>query len=116
MTDALSICALTVIQGIRDALADEESFHVPASVIEWLDRQIEQHEIDIQAIPAKRREIALIWCIEDVQVVRPDLSEDQAWEVLQVVQRRHDATLGVTWDTLEWVAQDLFGDAPKSDE
>jgi len=73
-------------------------------------------EIDIRVLLAERRQIAVIWSVEDVQEVRPDLSEDQGWDVLQVVQRRHDATLGVTWDTLEWVARDLFGDAPDSDD
>lgn len=65
--------------------------------------------IDIHAMLAKRQQIAIIWSIEDVLEVRPDLSDDQAWEVLRVVDRRHDANLGVTWDTLAFAAADLFG-------
>jgi hypothetical protein len=72
------------------------------------------HDIDIDALLADRKQIALIWSIEDVQEVRPDLTDKQAWEVLQQVKSHHDATLGVTWETLEWVAQDLFGDAPET--
>jgi hypothetical protein len=72
------------------------------------------HDIDIDALLADRKQIALIWSIEDVQKVRPDLTDKQAWEVLQQVKSQHDATLGVTWETLEWVAQDLFGDTPET--
>ena len=73
-------------------------------------------DIDIHALLAERRQIAVIWSIEDVQEVRPDLSGDQAWEVLQVACKSHDATLGVTWETLECAAQSLFGDAPNRDD
>ena len=72
-------------------------------------------DIDIHAVLVKRREIAITWCIEDVQGIRPDLSEDQAWEVLQQVKDVHDAEWGISWSTLETVAEDLFGDAPEAD-
>ncbi len=71
-------------------------------------------DIDIDALLADRKQIALIWSIEDVQQVRHDLTDEQAWEVLQQVKNDHDATLGVTWDTLEWAAKDLFGAAPET--
>lgn len=73
------------------------------------------HDIDIHAVLAKRRQIAAIWCVEDVQEVRPDLSDDQAWEVLQYAGRHHDAEHGMTWTTLEIVAEELFGSAPEDD-
>jgi len=68
--------------------------------------------LHVHEVLAKNRQIAIIWSIEDVQEVRPDLSEDQAWEVLQAVRSDHDATLGVSWETLEYEAQRLFGHAP----
>jgi hypothetical protein len=70
-------------------------------------------ELDIDAILAERRQIAVIWSVEDVQQVRPDLTDDQAWEVLQQVDRKHDAELGINWLTLECFADELF---PKPDE
>ena len=73
-------------------------------------------DIDIYALLAERKQIALIWSVEDVQEVRPDLTNEQAWEVLQQVKSDHDATIGVNWETLEWAAQDLFGDAPETGE
>ena len=75
----------------------------------------ETSPFNIDEILAKRRQIAAIWGIEDVQSIRPDLSEEQAWEVLQMVDRHKDAELGITWLTLEMAAEDLFGDAPETD-
>jgi hypothetical protein len=74
------------------------------------------NDIDIHALLAERRQIAAIWSIEDVQHVRPDLTDERAWEVLQRVDRYHDCNYGITWMTLEFIAEDLFGDAPETDE
>ncbi|NER82106.1 MAG: hypothetical protein F6K42_21610 [Leptolyngbya sp. SIO1D8] len=52
--------------------------------------------------------IALGWGVEDVQSVRPDLDEEQAMEVLEVVDYKHDATIGVNWDTLQFFADGMF--------
>jgi hypothetical protein len=73
-------------------------------------------EPEIHALLASRRQIAHIWSIEDVQGIRPDLDGDQAWEVLQNVNRHKDAELGITWLTLEMEAEHLFGDAPETDQ
>lgn len=54
----------------------------------------------IQAILARRRQIAVIWSVEDVQQVRAELTDAQAWEVLQATQQAHDATIGINWDVL----------------
>lgn len=73
-------------------------------------------EADIHALLARRRQIAVIWCTEDVQEIRPGISEEQAWEVLQAASRYHDATIGINWDVLGCHADMLFGDAPETDE
>ena len=73
-------------------------------------------ELDIHALLASRRQIAAIWSIEDVQQVRPDLTDEQAWEVLQQVKRRHDAEIGINWIVLECHADMLHDDAPDADE
>ncbi len=67
------------------------------------------HAIDIHALLAERRQIAAIWSIADVQAVRPDLTDDQAWEVLWQVGRKHDAEVGICWTTLDCMADILFG-------
>jgi hypothetical protein len=72
-------------------------------------------DIDIHALLAERRQIAVVWSVEDVQEVRPDLTDDQCWEVLEQANDRHDAGIGITWDVLEIHAADLFGTAPETD-
>jgi len=70
-------------------------------------------EIDVHALLAARRQIAPIWSVEDVQSVRPDLTDDQAWEVLQYAERRHDAEIGINWEVLSCHAELVHGDAPE---
>ncbi|MFL5285239.1 MAG: hypothetical protein ACJ8AW_30750, partial [Rhodopila sp.] len=63
----------------------------------------------------ENRQIAVTWCIEDVKEVRPDLTDEQAWQVLQQAKQEHDAGIGINWDVLKCHAQMLFGDVPKTD-
>jgi hypothetical protein len=52
--------------------------------------------------------------IGDVKEVRPDLTDAQASEVLEEVERFCEGS--VTWDELEWIADGLFPDTPQSHE
>jgi len=72
-------------------------------------------DIDIDALLAQRGEIAVPWSIADVKDVRPDLSDEQCWEVLENVKRKHDAEYGISWTTLASWADLLFGRAPETD-
>ncbi len=54
------------------------------------------------------KQIAAIWGIEDVQELRPDLTAEQAWEVLQRVDHHHDADHGITRNTILLAAEELF--------
>jgi hypothetical protein len=51
-----------------------------------------------------------------VQEVRPDLSDDQAWAVLEATKDNHNANSGINWEVLRDHADTLFGDAPGTDE
>jgi hypothetical protein len=55
-----------------------------------------------------KRQIAIVWSIEDVQEVRPDLSDGKCFQVLLAVKRHHDARTGINWDVLDCVADALF--------
>jgi hypothetical protein len=57
---------------------------------------------------ANKYSIFIEWCIDDVKDVRPDLDDEQAMEVLEFVKDRHDATIGITWRTLEYAADYLY--------
>ncbi|HLJ45701.1 MAG TPA: hypothetical protein VKU01_06830 [Bryobacteraceae bacterium] len=54
------------------------------------------------------KQIADIWGIEDVQTLRPKLTADQAWEILQRVDDDHDPNHGITRKTIRRVADELF--------
>ena len=59
--------------------------------------------------------IGILWGIEDVKHVAPHLSDDQARDVLEMAERRHDATIGINWDVLDTVA-DILYEAPEEEE
>ncbi len=60
------------------------------------------------------KQIAAIWSVLDVQRVRPDLSEAEAWEVLQWIDRYQDGEHGITWDTLRLTADEKFPKKPRT--
>ena len=61
-----------------------------------------------ESLATPNQTITVIWHIEDVQMVRPDLDAEQAYEVLTAVKRNHDATIGINWDVLSTIADILF--------
>jgi hypothetical protein len=79
-----------------------------ATASEYFDVNRHVHEL-----LAKHHSIAAIWHIDDVKGIRPHLTDDQAWEILEEVGRKHDAEYGITWLTLEIFADDLFPKCPR---
>lgn len=103
----------TIKLNLRDILEekclDSASVPVEVSLREFLDYDDDwEHDLDVHELLAAQREIAVIWHVEDVQSVRPDLSDDEAWEVLQAAKKRHDAGIGINWDVLEHHADALY--------
>jgi hypothetical protein len=114
---------------LDDLLAEIESEDDPAFTpdqVNFLEKRIyevrelltdnEPADIDlyVHSLLAKHRKIAAIWCVEDVKQSRPDLTDEQAWEVLEQVRDIHDAEWGISWTTLETVADDLFPESRSS--
>jgi hypothetical protein len=56
------------------------------------------------------------WHIDDVLMVRPDLTEEQAVEVLGAVADNFDAGLGITWFNFEFWADELFPPAEEDQQ
>jgi len=73
-----------------------------------LTETIDIDDVDFHQLLAKDGKIAAIWCIEDVKGIRPHLTDDQAWEVLEEVGRKHDAEYGISWTTLGDFADMMF--------
>lgn len=86
---------------------------------DYINEELERgNEIDVYTLKnaieafeggaANKHSIFIEWCIDDVKEVREDLDDEQAMEVLEFVKDKHDATLGITWDTLEYAADHLY--------
>ncbi|QVL31640.1 hypothetical protein KIH39_22780 [Telmatocola sphagniphila] len=71
--------------------------------------------LDIHALLAEHKQIAIVWSAEDVHEVRPDLDVYEAWDVLQLVRKQYDCNFGISWETLEAAALSLFGEDPESE-
>lgn len=63
---------------------------------------------EIDAILASRGQVAIIWSIADIQEVRPDLTDKQAWSVLRECIDKHDAQYGINWELIKAVAEEVF--------
>jgi hypothetical protein len=68
----------------------------------------EEIDVDLDELLAENRRIAHVWGTDDVRQLRPDLDDDQAWAVLQKVADRLDGALGITFETIETAAGELF--------
>lgn len=89
-----------------ECIGDFASFEAAAEVRRRLEGLVAA--VDLHALLAARRQIAAIWGVEDVRQVRPDLNDDQAYEVLRAADRAHDSTFGLNWQTIEDAAEALF--------
>jgi hypothetical protein len=50
--------------------------------------------------------ISIIWNIEDVKSLEPNMSDEQSIEVLRLALKNHDANEGINWTVLEyWISQ-----------
>jgi len=106
LVDAIGLKAISWFNPEQHDFLMERFSEIRAS----LGPEISVDDIDLHVhrLLAEKRKIAPIWCIDDVRGIRPDLTEEQAWEVLQQVGDHHDAEWGISWTTLETTADDLF--------
>jgi hypothetical protein len=73
-------------------------------------KHIDETVRELERRLAEHAAVAIIWSIENVLEIRPDLTPAQAWEVLQEVRQDRAAGMGVNWDTLAYVAAALYGE------
>ena len=52
--------------------------------------------------------INIRWSFEDVLSIREDLTDEQAMFVLEAVDDNHDASIGVNWNVIECMADDMY--------
>ena len=63
-----------------------------------------------------RKHVAAIWSIHDVSAIRPDLSLSECWEILQHAARKHAHGIGLTRNSIESVAYELYPDVDEHDK
>jgi len=68
--------------------------------------QLNQESLPVTINP--NSQIALIWNAYEVQILYPRLTDEQAMAVLREVERKHDPEMGVTYDTLRIMADEMF--------
>lgn len=49
-----------------------------------------------------KRQIAIIWSIEDVQGLNSELSDEQAFEVLKRFEQHHEGSMEQMWYDLQY--------------
>ena len=52
--------------------------------------------------------IQIPWAVKDILQQRPDLTNEQAKCVLQQLAQFHDASIGINWDVIDEMAEELF--------
>ncbi|EIO6575326.1 hypothetical protein M9M43_002115 [Escherichia coli] len=67
---------------------------------------VEECVARLSALAPGERVMVTVWTVEDVWEERPDLTAEQAEDVLRVVNRRYGTG---DWSTLAEIATDLFG-------
>lgn len=55
-------------------------------------------------------EILIKWNIDDVKELRPDLTDQECREVLHKVEHYYDADIGISYFTINYWADELFGE------
>jgi len=103
-----------VAQQLKPGFGTSLSEHdAPVHIVAISDSHGELHQ-DAYLLPlmAAFGQTAIVWSYRDVLEVRPDLTVEQASCVVHEALHDNAASPGVGWDTLESVANRLFGLPP----
>ncbi len=72
--------------------------------------ELDETELDLHELLRENRMIGHFYTVEDVQHLRPHLSEEQAWQVLQAIDKSVKVApeYGMSWDGIRDTADSLF--------
>lgn len=70
---------------------------------------LDEHDLDLRDLLHGNRIIAQLWSVPDVQSLRPDLDDEQAWAVLVELEPDAIDGLGIDASDIKRVADQLFG-------
>ena len=89
-----------IVGEVEEALENIRKYHCP--------RLTHQIDVDIDELLAGHHAIGIVWDIEHVKDQRPDLTDSQAWEVLQECQSCWERLNDPMLETIPQVADNLF--------
>ena len=61
-------------------------------------------------------EIAIVWSADDVRQECNWLTDDQACDVLNALEHRHDACIGINWEVIHHTASYLYPEKETDDD
>lgn len=93
-------CAIADLEGILPEIEPSGDRNHPA----WKTLD----ELKAAAENLTSREILFSWSVEDVQSVRPDLTDEQAFAVLERCEYCLDGEIGMNWYAIQAAADDLY--------
>jgi hypothetical protein len=100
LTDPLEAAIDDIIGEVEEAIANIRKYHAPM--------MMHQVDVNIDELLADHHAIGIVWDIQHVNDQRPDLSDEQAWEVLQECQNCWERLNDPMLETIRQVADNLF--------
>lgn len=105
---------------IRDYLEDNAGCgisvqaHVDTDdILQALDLPDEdEFDFDLDEVLEEQRQIAILFTIDDVKEIRPDLTDDQAWQVLKNCRTRFRQCQSIDCEAIQMHTQELYGPPP----
>jgi hypothetical protein len=62
----------------------------------------------------KENSISIKWCVSDIEIAmdcredKIDISKKECMDILLLMERRHDASLGINWDGIEYYLDEFI--------
>jgi hypothetical protein len=101
INDPLEAAMDDIIGEVEEAIENIRKYHDEP-------RLMHQVVVDIGELLAEHQAIGIIWDIQHLKDQRPDLTDDQAWDVLQECQRSWERLNDPMLETIRQVADNLF--------
>jgi len=100
LNDPLEAALDDIIGEVEEAVENIRKYHEP--------RLMHQVDVDIDELLAEHQAIGIVWDVQHVKDQRPDLTDVQAWDVLQECQRSWERLNDPILETIRQVADNLF--------
>jgi len=60
-------------------------------------------------------EVSFKWCAGDILGTNPNLTMQQVEDVLTLMERRHDCTVGINWDVVQCSIDEILSDSEEGE-